>query len=181
MFFRPADGNFYDMSGSVLEHGPTAYAGGEASQACFEHDLDATLCYRQFALILTRRRLLHKELPADTSNGKAAQSAVQPPVASDEVWDLSPELTATAQAYTGVGEIELRNRQRLLARWHYTIGKHADACAFVKSLNSLAADQPAAGADRKPAAVLAGALLRHRSRRASRTSPPKQRCAIWAG
>jgi ATP-binding cassette, subfamily B, bacterial len=93
-------------------------------------------------------------LPAAGTPGKTAQSAVQPAPAQDEVWELSPELSATAQAYTGVGEIELRSPHRLLARWHYTIGKHADACTFVKSFNAMAADYTAAETDHGSSEVL---------------------------
>ncbi|MBN2107500.1 MAG: ABC transporter, partial [Deltaproteobacteria bacterium] len=139
----------------MLEHSPTAYAGSEeVQQAYFAHDLDGNLCYRPFALVLTKSRLLHKELPAGSLSGQAAQSPAHSAGIPDEVFELSPEITATAQAYTGVGEIELRTPQRLLARWHYTVGKHADACAFVKAVNSLAAGCVAAGTDREHEEVL---------------------------
>jgi ATP-binding cassette subfamily B protein len=94
----------------------------------FEHDLDEQLNYAKKALRLTGTRLVH------TDPGGAANAA-------NGSWDLTPGITATATAYNGVGEIELRDPQRLLGRWHYTIGRHTEACAFVQALNACAAQQ----------------------------------------
>ncbi len=103
-----------------------AFAREPSGQVCFEHDLDARLCFRRGALILNGTLLTH----ADPENGSAADA--------DASWDLSADMTATASAYTGIGEIELRDSRSLLGRWHYTIGLHPEACAFVKTINQRA-------------------------------------------
>jgi ATP-binding cassette subfamily B protein len=138
------------MSGSLFQHSTESRAAPETPQAFFEHDLDDRLCYRKYALILSGSRLIH----TDSRNAETATEAPALPTGESQAWELAPDITATATAFTGVGEIELRDPQRLLGRWHYTIGKHADACAFVKALNTLAAQQASTGPDTEPPQLL---------------------------
>jgi ATP-binding cassette subfamily B protein len=56
-------------------------------------------------------------------------------------------MTFHARAYAGVGELELRTGDRLLARLHYTIGRHAEALEFVMRCRVQAAHL---SADSKP-------------------------------
>jgi len=101
--------------------------------ACFTHDLDENLCYGHGMLVLTSRRLLHVLPAADGSQHEGFPG--------EQAWDLLPGLAMAACAYTGVGSLELRTGGRLLGRWHYTIGKHGDAFAFVKDFErAVAAD-----------------------------------------
>ena len=114
------------MNGVPPGNSRTGEPAPDGLHASFEHDLDEQLNYAKKALLLTGARLIH------TDPGGAAGAA-------DGSWDLTPDITATAAAYNGVGEIELRDPRRLLGRWHYTIGRHAEACAFVQALNAGAA------------------------------------------
>ena len=125
------------MTVSLFENLQSRLGDGEAAQAYFTHDLDEGLRYAQSALVLTNRRLLH--LPAEAAQPalKKSAGAPQDPAAA-QAWPLAADLAVTASAYTGTGAIELREAGRLLARWQYTIARHADACAFVKTFNALA-------------------------------------------
>ncbi len=115
------------------------YEAGESPRATFTHDLDQNLRYAKGTLVLTNRRLIHEESPAGTAPGPQ-----QSGFGAAESWPLTEDVTFKACAYAGVGELELRTRDRLLVRLHYTIGRHPEACAFVKCFEALAAG-PAAG------------------------------------
>jgi len=127
------------MSVSLFENMHSLYGDGETPQAYFTHDLDENLRYGQSELILTNQRLLHMALkpagPAVKKNGDGPP----PDIASRQDWPLTGDLTVTACAYSGTGAIELRDAERLLARWQYTIARHNDACAFVKTFTALSA------------------------------------------
>lgn len=111
------------------------YEAGESHRATFTHDLDGNLRYAKGTLVLTNRRLIHEMSPAGTSASGQGQSGRR----AAESWPLTGDVTFKALVYTGVGELELKTRDRLLARLHYTIGRHAEACAFVKRVEWIAA------------------------------------------
>lgn len=125
------------MSRTSLNTTNMPYETGESPRATFTHDLDENLCYAAGTLVLTNRRLIHEVSPAGAapdlhrSGNRAAES-----------WLLKDDITLKASAYTGVGELELRTKGRSPARLHYTIGRHAEACEFVKLFETMAT-QPA--------------------------------------
>jgi ATP-binding cassette subfamily B protein len=121
------------------------YEAGEAPRATFTHDLERNLRYATGTLTVTNRRLIHEMSPSETVR-TAPQSAARPA----ESWRLTEDMTLTACAYTGVGELELRTSDRLLARFHYTIGRYADACAFAETFRELVARSAAGEADDAP-------------------------------
>ena len=86
----------------------------------FEADLDERLHYGGPTLALVGVRLA-----VDPGTAPAGPS-----------WELAPRMMVTATAHTGAGQLELRQDGRLLARWHYTIGRHAEAAAFARAVNS---------------------------------------------
>lgn len=108
----------------------------EAPSVSFEADLDAHLCYHRQFLVLTATRL-------------AVEPAASPAGPS---WNLATGMSVAAVANTGAGQLELREAQRLLACWHYTIGRHADATAFARTCNARVAWLAAADATDAPAA-----------------------------
>ncbi|MFC1835156.1 ABC transporter ATP-binding protein [Thermodesulfobacteriota bacterium] len=118
------------------------YEAGESQRATFTHDLDENLCYAKGTLVLTNRRLIHEASHAGTVPGPQ-QSGRR----AAESWLLTEDITFRAFAYTGIGELELRTRDRLLARLHYTIGRHAEACAFVERFEALAAQSASGESD----------------------------------
>lgn len=113
---------------------------GESPRATFTHDLDENLCYSKGTLVLTDRRLIH-EVSSPETGGDLRRSGDQAP----ESWPLTDDITFKAFAYKGVGELELRKSDRMLARLHYTIGRHSEACAFVKCYEELAAHAATCG------------------------------------
>ena len=110
------------------------YETGEAPRATFTHDLDENLRYAKGTLVLTNRRLIHEVSPS-TSAPDPKQSGRT----TAESWPLTEDITFNASAYTGVGELELKTGDRLLARLHYTIGRHPEACTFVRRFEALVA------------------------------------------
>ncbi len=105
------------------------YEAGERPRATFTHDLDRNLRYAQGTLVLTNRRLIHEV----SDNGTGSE----PSSGTVESWPLTEDMTLKAYAHTGVGELDLRAGGRLLARLHYTIGRHPEACAFVNRFETL--------------------------------------------
>jgi ATP-binding cassette, subfamily B, bacterial len=134
------------------------YEAGESPRATFTHDLDGDLRYAKGTVVLTDRRLIHKISPAGT-----APSPLRSGRRAAESWPLTEDITFKACAYTGVGELELRTRDRLLARLHYTIGRHPDACEFVKRFEELAArsaaDESAGDQELSPHAASAASAV----------------------
>jgi ATP-binding cassette subfamily B protein len=122
------------MGQTSLNSKSISYKAGESPRVTFAHDLDDNLRYAKGTLVLTNDRLIHEVTSAETtssmqqSGSRVAQS-----------WPLTDDITFKANAYTGVGELELRTRNRLLARLHYTIGRHPEACAFVERCEALVA------------------------------------------
>lgn len=112
----------------------TLHEAGEPRAATFTHDLDENLRYGAGTLVLTDRRLIHET--ASSENPSDPGRAESRPVNS---WPITEDMTLTANAYTGVGELELRAGDRLLIRLHYTIGRHAEASQFVKRFEGIAA------------------------------------------
>lgn len=110
------------------------YETGEAPLATFSHDLDRNFRYATGTLTLTNRRLIH-EISSPETAGSPHQSGSR----TAESWLLTEDMTLTACAYTGAGELELRTNDRLLERLHYTIGRYPEACAFVELFRELAA------------------------------------------
>ncbi|MGC8659916.1 MAG: ABC transporter ATP-binding protein, partial [Desulfomonilaceae bacterium] len=110
------------------------YEADESPQAVFIHDLDGNLRYATGTLVFTNRRIIHEMRSATMGTTLRHDGST-----TKESWPLTQDVSLTACAYTGVGELEIRTRDRLLARVHYTIGRHTDACAFVKRFEELAA------------------------------------------
>lgn len=123
------------------------YEAGESPRATFVHDLDENLCFAKGTLILTNRRLIHEVSPSGN-----ASSLQQSDYRAAQSWLLTRDIAFKVYAYTGVGELELRTGDRLLARLHYTIGRHPEACAFVKTFEALAPESAAGenAGDEKP-------------------------------
>ncbi len=127
------------MRQTSLDSTNIPYEVGESPRATFTHDLDENLRYAKGTLVLTNRRLIH-----EVSNAGTAPEPQQSGRRPAESWLLTEDITCKARAYTGVGELELRSGDRPPARLHYTIGRHPEACAFVKRFEALA-EQSAAG------------------------------------
>ncbi|MCU0779852.1 MAG: hypothetical protein MUF04_01980, partial [Akkermansiaceae bacterium] len=122
-----------------LPHRTAAAAAGRAEDAAagFEADLDDRLHYGGPALALAGGRLA-----VDPGASTAGPS-----------WELAPGMAAAATAHTGAGQLELRQAGRLLARWHYTIGRHAEAATFARAVNDQVARLGAGGAPAAPVAA----------------------------
>lgn len=114
------------------------YEAGESPLATFTHDLDENLCFAKGTLVLTNRRLIHEVFPSGNGSG-----LLQSGCREAQSWLLTRDMAFNVYAYTGVGELELRMGDRLLARLHYTIGRHPEACAFVKTFEALAPESAA--------------------------------------
>jgi ATP-binding cassette, subfamily B, bacterial len=130
------------MGQTSLDSTNIPYEAGESPRATFTHDLDENLRYAKGTLVLTNRRLIHEVSPAGTTPGPQ-QSGRR----AAESWLLTEDITVKAFAYTGVGELELRTKDCLLARLHFTIGRHPEACEFVKRFEALAAQSAAGESD----------------------------------
>lgn len=116
------------------------YEAGESPCATFVYDLDGDLRYTTGTVLLTNRRLIHEIYVDGAAAGARSRSN-----RLRESWPLTEDINCSASAYTGIGELELRTGDRLLARLHYTIARHLEACAFVKRFDELAAQSIAGG------------------------------------
>lgn len=123
--------------GSII----TPYKSGESELTKFTHDLDENLCYANGTLVLTNHRLIHEVSHLD--EGLRSKGSESPTVDS---WPITKDITLQSRSFSGVGEIELKVGDSLLARLPYTIGRHDEACQFVKSFEAfttqLGVDEP---------------------------------------
>jgi ATP-binding cassette subfamily B protein len=111
----------------ALDSPNISYEAGESPLAAFTHDLDGKLRFARGTLVLTHRRLIHEMSP-----GSGEDLGLRRPEAyTRDSWPLTNDLTLKARAYNGVGELEIETRDRPPSRVHYTVGRHAEACAFV--------------------------------------------------
>lgn len=116
-----------------MELSTIMYEEGESPQATFVHDLDENLRYATGALILTNRRLIY-----DVSSGRQSSDPLTSTAPTTRSWPLTEKVSLRAFAHTGVGELELREGDRLLARLHFTIGRYPEACVFVRRFEEIA-------------------------------------------
>jgi ATP-binding cassette subfamily B protein len=82
---------------------------GESVLACIELDLDLQLRFAQGIVVLTDRKLLAK------AEGDATWRH----------WGVLPGLQLEHSDHAGVGTLDLRDENSLLARWHHTLGRDA--------------------------------------------------------
>lgn len=86
-----------------------ALGAGESVTACLELDLNVRLRFEQGVVVLTNRRLLAK------ATGDAAW----------QCWEFRPGLQLGHRDHAGVGTLDLRDENGLLARWRHTLGRDA--------------------------------------------------------
>ncbi len=86
-----------------------ALGAGETVIACLELDLNVQLRFDHGVVVLTDHRLL----------AKAAGDAAW------QHWDLRPGLQLEHRDHAGVGTLDLRDENGLLARWRHTLGRNA--------------------------------------------------------
>ena len=101
----------------------------------FQVDLDPQLRFGQGEALITNQRLLAR-FPGET--GWTA-------------WELVPGLVLAHHDHAGVGTLALRDGQRQLAVWRFTLGRNPAALRFLaqfeQALAAHAGTAPAAGAD----------------------------------
>lgn len=98
----------------------------ESIEACFEHDLDTSLHFQPGLIVLTQRRLLAWPAP-----NQACQT-----------WSLHTDLQLAMHDQAGVGRLELADTSRLLATWHFSMSRNAQAQGIEKTFRHC--QQPAA-------------------------------------
>jgi ATP-binding cassette subfamily B protein len=79
---------------------------GETAIACLDLDLNCRLHFDEGVVVLTDRRLLAKT----------------PEQSGWRSWDFHPALELHHRDHAGVGTLDLRDADGLLARWHHTLG-----------------------------------------------------------
>ena len=102
-------------------------AGGETPLIWLEPDLDARLRYARGLLVLTDRRLIAVG-PAELAEtaGRGGRAAL--PFYD---WPLAMIESLRAKEQAGVGALDLRGAESLLAQWRYTIGQSSQAHRLV--------------------------------------------------
>ena len=105
-------------------------ADDETVIACLDLDLDLRLHFGAGIVVLTDRRLLAKSLSD----------------ADWQRWDLRPGLVLDHHERAGLGILELRDQNGLLARWRHTLGREA----AVRRLTEQFQEYVAAMAEQRP-------------------------------
>jgi ATP-binding cassette subfamily B protein len=108
----------------------------ENVRAALDVDLDARLNFVQGRLILTNQRLVGWFPDATAWQG----------------WDLAPGMAMAHLDHAGVGTLELRSDQRLLATWRFTLGHNPAALRLLAEFDRALAEPMADSAASGPAA-----------------------------
>ncbi|MCX9155206.1 ABC transporter ATP-binding protein/permease [Niveibacterium sp. 24ML] len=98
----------------------TQLASGENVLATVEVDLDAQLKFARGLVVITDRRLI----------------AQAPGEAAWQSWPLQEGLCLLHHDHAGVGTLELRGPERLLASWRYTLGQNVAALRVIETFES---------------------------------------------
>ncbi|CAM5784354.1 ABC transporter ATP-binding protein [Ottowia pentelensis] len=99
----------------------------ENVRAALDVDLDARLNFAQGRLILTNQRLVAQFPDATEWQG----------------WELAPGMAMAHLDHAGVGTLELRNDQALLATWRFTLGHNPAALRLLAEFDRALAEQTA--------------------------------------
>ncbi len=103
---------------------------GESVIACLELDLNLQLRFTQGIVVLTDRKLLAK------AAGDAAWQS----------WEFHPGLQLEHRDHAGVGTLDLRDQNGLLARWRHTLGRDSAVrrlvVQFQEHVRAMAGNRP---------------------------------------
>ena len=106
----------------------------ENVRAALDVDLDARLNFTQGRLLLTNQRLV----------------ARYPDATAWQSWELVADASMAHQDHAGVGTLELRQRDGLLATWRYTLGHNPAALRLLAEFDRLMAERAAGATVAKP-------------------------------